>query len=388
MVTKQSYPDNTLNSHSATRFALTSDLKKPPTWCPREGRNQSYIVWQAYIMAIADEMEIDILEEPPSLSQVIERYPQFHGALLYHQYQVILTEWQGINTEFFRHVRDTLIFDEIHFERDQRDIQQLKNGKLMDGRGLVQWALKFVDTSSLAAQTELIRFVGETKLSEHVTFAELEIHTNKFLNKWLLITGNNLENPGGFYDRLIISMPTRPQGSLLVALRTWLANKITDQSADLADPYTFIDKFLSHAKTIGIGDDKQEPVIASSFRVPIPGGVHVLTNKYGVLDKNHVFTREDNDCKRCDSHICQSEQWGGADYCALNPNSEFNLKTATSGQEMYGIARRGARSCRTTPPRRSRAVGCATLRPTPRPRTRRSDRQPLPSPSSRSLMGS
>ena len=57
MVPKQSYPDNTLNSHSATRFALTSDLKKPPTWCPREGRNQSYVVWQAYIMAIADEMD-------------------------------------------------------------------------------------------------------------------------------------------------------------------------------------------------------------------------------------------------------------------------------------------------------------------------------------------
>ena len=52
------------------------------------------------------------------------------------------------------------------------------------------------------------------------TRAQLEIFFTTMLDKWSLIIGNEPEKPYFFYQQLLHSMPTEPQGSHLVAVRS------------------------------------------------------------------------------------------------------------------------------------------------------------------------
>ena len=79
----------------------------------------------------------------------------------------------------------------------------------------------------------------------------LEKHAVELLSIWSKIAGNDIAAPASYYSRLLSSIPPGINGAV-GALRSWLADKITDGAPILSEPEKFVDKLLAHARTLGI----------------------------------------------------------------------------------------------------------------------------------------
>ena len=166
----------------------------------------------------------------------------------------MLDTWRAINTAIYFHVEPAIDVEGTFFLRDTEEIDALvTTDGVADGRGLVRWALKKVDTGSKVKQRALNRTLGQRKLDAGATRTQFTAHYDRLYQHWALLLESD---PDEFFDQLLDTMPATPATSHIVSLRTWLAGQISTFRAG-ANPsfvgrYKALDALTEHAKTLGV----------------------------------------------------------------------------------------------------------------------------------------
>ena len=62
---------------------------------------------------------------------------------------------------------------------------------------------------------------------------------------WANITNNSKDQPAGFYDAFLATLPKKPETSKVVTFRTWVGTKITDSDPLLTWLLNDVDLFLN-----------------------------------------------------------------------------------------------------------------------------------------------
>ena len=244
-------PTPTGSTLSATPFLAKTTIPLAhrfpiPSWAPRSGRGiQHYKWWSAVrkLLAAYGLSPDSIYDEVP-----VESGASAHVSPLspspYTEYApggggggagVTADErdaWLDVNTSLYWHVHPSVDIDGAHFLQDDRMLESFCSGLYADGRGLLRRLLQFVDASSPALQRALARKLAECTIdAKGATRSALNRHAEVLKQIWELIDGNDLDDPASllnFWSDLVASMPTAPAESQLVAVRTWLANRIAD----------------------------------------------------------------------------------------------------------------------------------------------------------------
>ena len=156
-------------------------------------------------------------------------------ALTAHSYNLwynAMLQWQQEGTRLFDMVRPTLDLTGPHANQDLRRLRGWKCDDVRDGRALLQWALSFVDRSSVDGQMELLKQIGSMTLDPNETLFGLSEHLFKLWELWLDISSNDRNAPAAFLSQLLTSMPVAPEGPI-VHVRRYLAELIRKKDSHL-----------------------------------------------------------------------------------------------------------------------------------------------------------
>ena len=172
----------------------------------------------------------------------------------------VFDAWRATNTAIYFHVEPALDVEGTFFARDTEELDSMvTTDGVADGRGLINWALDKVDTSSKVQQRALSRTLGQRKLDAGATRAQFSSHYDRLYQHWALLHDSDptdRESLAEFYDQLLDTMPTTPATSHIVSLRTWLAGQINNFRADAApafkERYKALDALTAYAKTLGV----------------------------------------------------------------------------------------------------------------------------------------
>ena len=118
-----------------------------------------------------------------------------------------------------------------------------------------------------------------------------------------------------------------PESGKVVRLRGWVAEQITEESAALAQPTTFITKICRHAQLLGIVDG------VGSLRIQTTGDRRPQgqQGQHG----QHSQSQHYNDCDDCDAKCCKGRKLGGRKFC-LCRNSQLPLPDdSTYGEKQF-----------------------------------------------------
>lgn len=307
-------------AQSALNPAAVQSYHQPITtrWQPRSRTGHS--AWRSDLDdQISTSGLYDFTTRPkPTLEDVRITFPDVTGYELFDLYTITEDAWRQANTKLYHLVKGTIDLTGAWADKDNNFItMKFHDGPNRDGLGFLEWCDSFVDVSDVASQDEVQLKVSTMKLENGMcSINKLEAHCTTLLSHWLQIKGNSIESSGTFNYRLLNSLPQTP-GTHVGMLRSWLAEKITDGAAFLADPYALIDKMLKHARTLGINDVPgcTEPEDFKKFNM-----VHATFNK--------------NDCKFCDCFTCISNKQNGITDCVCM-NAEKDISKFTGGVQNY-----------------------------------------------------
>ena len=306
-------------AQSALNPAAVQSYHQPITtrWQPRSRTGHS--AWRSDLDDhISTSGLYDFTTRPkPTLEDVRITFPDVTGYELFDLYTITEDAWHQANTKLYHLVKGTIDLTGAWADKDNNFItMKFHDGPNRNGLGFLEWCDSFVDVSDVASQDEVQLKVSTMKLENGMSsINKLEEHCTTLLSHWLQIKGNSIESSGTFNYRLLNSLPQIP-GTHVGMLRSWLAEKITDGAAFLADPYALIDKMLKHARTLGMSD------VPGQADIPWYGkqGIHATFNK--------------NDCKFCDCFTCISNKQSGITDCVCM-NAEKDISKFTGGVQNY-----------------------------------------------------
>ena len=182
-------------------------------WRVRDGRGTDYTLWDDDLDDALSRLGLDrtsINELPPP-----EPSPSAWFADRMQLYEAAVTQYQWEGTRLFDLVRPSLLIDGPYANRDIRLIATWKNGSVKDGRALLRWAFSFVDRSSVANQMEVLKEMQAMSLSGKATLFEMTEHFLKLWELWLSLTTSKRAEPASFFQILLLSMPTAPEGPVV-----------------------------------------------------------------------------------------------------------------------------------------------------------------------------
>jgi hypothetical protein len=254
-------------------------------------------------------------------------------------------DWFIINTAIYWHVLPSLILDGVDKRRDQEYIDTLVRGLRAHGRGLVTWADSKAKTTGIDMQTKLILKVQTSKLKEQASLVQLKQHYDYLYDNWELLTTSDRNDPSTFYSQLIISMPSKPEGSHLDRLRIWFAGELRKwQSGALptfASKDFVLDQLYEEGKMYGIPEGTLEPRSTLAGLDELPSGTtDTLLALYpgsrrtprerqpgaGRPPRGGGATEHDSKCGDCDAWCCKSATYGTSDEdCVCHHSSKFDI---------------------------------------------------------------
>jgi hypothetical protein len=209
-------------------------------WAPRTGFNMEHQRFTISLRRLGKAFGLPsdwLQQEPPSTPHLSElralplttRQGEVGAAkrALAREEVRVLDAWRAVNTAIYFHVEPAIDVEGTFFLRDTEEIDALvTTDGVADGRGLIRWALKKVDTGSKVKQRALNRTLGQRKLDAGATRAQFTAHYDRLYQHWALLHDSDpgdRESLAEFYDQLLDTMPATPATSHIVSLRTWLA---------------------------------------------------------------------------------------------------------------------------------------------------------------------
>ena len=231
-----------------------------------------------------------------------------------------MRSYQHWNALLYHLLQGCMDLTGTHYRLDTDFISQhFAAGDLRDGKGLYEWATSFKTSSDPTAQGELLRKVyAKGLVSVSIGGEALVKHITDLAADWCVITGNSKEQPAGFYDALLNTLPTKPETSKVVIFRTWIATKVADSDMMLLDMDVFLRTATTYISVVGFPAES--------------GGGHSInalgTNKIG--DPNGETPQ--SKCKLCDARCCFGTSF--ATCLSFNKNLDFPEAT-TRGERRY-----------------------------------------------------
>jgi hypothetical protein len=229
-------------------FPLKANDRFPiSSYKPRRGRDGlTYERWRQDVRNLVSAFglaEADLLEDgPPSFANFARSasvssplvgkrlsYTEYDAdgddAALRAAYDAALARWYAVNTAIYWHVLPSLMIDDAYYLTDRCALNDLCNGTVADGRGLLRWAAQWGDVSSPDEQKRLIRRLGESRLrTTGATRAILSSHAESLMQLWQLIGKNDSRDPvmlQDYWRELTATVDVTPLDSQLVATRTY-----------------------------------------------------------------------------------------------------------------------------------------------------------------------
>jgi len=205
------------------------------TWDVRSGRDYKHAVWQDELNDAMASIGLNascITEEPPQ--------PPVGSSLCAYSHNLwvnAVLQYQDEGTKLFDIVRPSLLISTDYAQMDLRAISEMKRGQVKDRRALLRWAMSFVDYSSLSNQIKLMEEMNEKKIGVNATKLQLSTHMISLLELWLQKEGADINKPAEYFQRLLMSMPTEPEGAL-VRVRSKIADMINENSVTFCRTWT------------------------------------------------------------------------------------------------------------------------------------------------------
>ena len=307
--------------------ALTPDMvaagKEPGTtaqtlyamsnsWDVRSGQDYKLAVWKDELkdaMASIGLDESNINEEPPEEPD--------RSSVCAHSHNLwvnAVLQFQAEGTALFNIVRPSLLICSDYAQMDLRAISEMKRvnrlGQMVkDGRALLRWALRHVDYSSLSCQIKLMEELNKKKIEVNATKLQLSTHMISLLELWLQKEGANINKPAEYFQRLLMSMPTEPEGAM-VRVRSKIADMINEDSVilkHLDGENGFFARIDKYAESQGVKDVKEGQA-----------------RNIGSLNTIQVNAEQ---CDECYSWICRKL----AKDCICNHASTFDVNQIIPG---------------------------------------------------------
>lgn len=238
------------------------------TWDVRSGRDYKHAVWQDELNDAMASIGLNascITEEPPQ--------PPVGSSLCAYSHNLwvnAVLQYQDEGTKLFDIVRPSLLISTDYAQMDLRAISEMKRGQVKDRRALLRWAMSFVDYSSLSNQIKLMEEMNEKKIGVNATKLQLSTHMISLLELWLQKEGADINKPAEYFQRLLMSMPTEPEGAL-VRVRSKIADMINENSVilqNLDGENGFFARINKYAESQGVKDEE--------VRAPSPGSRELL----------------------------------------------------------------------------------------------------------------
>ena len=279
------------------------------SWDVRSGRNCKYAVWRDELNDAMASIGLDascINEEPPQEPVGLSLSVYSH-----HLWVNAVLQYQDEGTKLFDMVRPSLLISTDYAQMDLRAISEMKRGQVKDGRALLRWAMSFVDSSSLSCQIKLMNELNKKKLEVNATKLQLSTHMISLLELWLQKEGADINKPAEYFQRLIMSMPTEPEGAL-VRVRSKIADMINEDSSilqNLDGKGGFFERINKYAESQGVKDEQ----------VP-----NTSSRDIGSL---HALQVDADRCKECNSWICKKM----AKDCICKHDSTFDINKISPG---------------------------------------------------------
>ena len=246
-------PGLTPTQHAIAQQLQTQSRYRLVKWRPRSGRTKGYRQWHNALKRIAEYLQVDLAhldEQPPPLPEHATRYSQQH---VQHR-----NDWLALNTILYDTVVPSLDLTGVDCTRDTELIDGWAQGQLADGRSVVKWAVAFADVTGLDQQAKIRTRIGNAKLPPGSTAAQLSSFMQELWELWKLDVNNSESAPFGYWQQVLIGMPTTPAGSHLVTLRSWLYGKARefskggDDGMFLQDVNTAFDVILTEGTDAGL----------------------------------------------------------------------------------------------------------------------------------------
>ena len=309
-------------------------------WRVRDGRGHDFTLWNDELDDALARINLDrtsINELPPP-----EPAPGTWSASRMQLYEAALTEYQWEGTRLFDLVRPSLLIDGPYANRDIRLIATWKNGGVKDGRALLRWALSFVDRSSVPDQMKVLKEMNEMRLPPQATLFEMTEHFFRLWELWLSLTTSRREEPASFFQVLLLTMPTEPEGPV-VHVRREMAKMIRLNESPLLLNIDGEKGLFAAMESFGeeLGMSKAVPSTLNALNgggggMPVSGAGDDKTTK---CDECRAFACKKQDNGKCickhDSKFPLSsiEQKGRRDFVALmrrynkaNPGKSLQVK--------------------------------------------------------------
>lgn len=363
-------------------FAIPAGGRFPVSdWAIRTGRTTQYIRFRRdvkYLLSAFGLTEHDLHDATPPFDSDTNANIKEEGNTVTRSVAAAAAKqrehWIRVNTALFWHVRPAIVLTGPDADRDQRHIDTMVMGHLARGRALILWALSFADDSSLGDQTKLTLDVGAARLKTDATWTEFNLYVQGLHEKWARIKANmHAASLLGFYQQLLVGIPTEPASAHLTTLRTFLATWVaTLERLESGEPMPkgaprlhnldlALDDLHTQSTIIGMRQGAQDSKVTRGIVAALGGQtdalclqcddldslpdgdgmVHVLANSERKAkkhrDKPHSNPPSDtNDCGFCDARLCQSAKHGGVENCVCRSQSKFDVdKKGTKGQARY-----------------------------------------------------
>jgi len=327
--------DTRVNSHmvaptsSGRGHQLQVDIDKLPTTKVKiKPRFGSTIEWNTELLELASRLRLtQVIEDqgPPTQKDVATQFAKggvlLSNSELYRVFGQIAEEWWYKNTVLYYVVRNSIDLSGAFSESDTRHIRErFWIGDQRDGNGLLRWVLTHgVNSSSVMAQSQLLKEVQLMKLTANPTYDAFAEHSTILLQKWRQIQTNSIAAPASFYYLLLDSIPDSNDSSKLGKLRSHLADKMADMDPCLNDVVEFVNRFCQRALNLGLPHGQGQTV-------------NPVINKRDGRDGDGTKKK----CKHCSSRICRSPEFGGTiDKCITCTASIPIPKSATDGQRDF-----------------------------------------------------
>lgn len=228
---------------------------------PRDGATDQFLIWRTRLARFLVDEGIDVAEpipQPPTQNATTEAYatPNATQSQLKQQqaYAAARAEWQAENTYVFDVVEATLDLTGPHFRSDLKRVATFEAGSLRDGRGLLSWIATFTDLSGLEAQVKLKADYLSMRLAVGATLADLESFLEQHWDTFCNISEHTLTDSGiaTYWTTLLTKLPDSPEGSHLVNVRKWIAERILDKRLVGVPVEQVHEQMVQYAKHIGL----------------------------------------------------------------------------------------------------------------------------------------
>ena len=311
-------------------------------WHPRTQKRDGMEQWEEDIAESARHALIPIntlAAGPPTKDQLRITYPGNDEPTVTAQYELELASYQSLNTALWDIARNSIDISGPFESADRKHFRaEFMVGDLRDGVGLINWARAFGSTTDVTAQLKLSADLAKyPSLNSDATVADITQHAFELYDLWLLVGNHREDEPSSFYVKLLQTFPVTPPSALVVTLRSYYADLLSQENAVLAKPWDLILRLISHADMLGIaaGGTKKRSVMhdadgvftAASARDMLKKAIAAVMDKKGQpVPKGDPKPKRDpaisrpnmgkNNCDFCPVDACQAKAW-----CAGNPKS-------------------------------------------------------------------